>query len=115
MLRRLTLLLCLAPLPLHAATRWPQFRGPGGAGVSAETQLPEEWSIDKNIAWKTQVPGYGWSSPIVWGDKVFVTTAVSDKQKKPSAGFGGGMGGFGGGKFGFGGALGLRPETHYGI
>jgi outer membrane protein assembly factor BamB len=89
---------------LAGAGEWAQFRGPGGAGVSAETQLPEEWSIDKNIAWKTQVPGYGWSSPIVWGDKVFVTTAVSDKQKKPSAGFGGGMGGFGGpGGFGRGG------------
>src|SRR5262249_12409842 len=54
-------------------------------------------------------PGYGWSCPIVWGDKVFVTTAVSDKQKKPSGGFGGGFGGGGGGGFGPGGGFGGRP------
>ena len=75
---------------------WPQFRGPGGAGTSAEQQLPKEWDAAKNIAWKASVPGYAWSSPIVAGNKVFVTTAVSDKQTKPAAGRrGGGGGGFG--------------------
>ena len=76
---------------------WPQFRGPGGSATATDKELPVEWSAEKNIAWKTQVPGYGWSSPIVWGDKVFVTTAVSDKQQKPSGGFGG-PGGFGRGE-----------------
>src|SRR5438067_1332532 len=77
---------------------WPQFRGPNGTGTSGETQLPAEWSADKNVAWKVKVPGYGWSCPVVWGDKVFVTTAVSDKQRKPAGGFGpGGPGGFPGG------------------
>jgi outer membrane protein assembly factor BamB len=83
-------LLCLA-----AAARagdWPQFRGPGGAGVSDEKQLPAEWSADKNVAWKADIPGVAWSSPVVWGDKVFVTTAVTDKQTKPKP--------FGGGPFG---------------
>jgi len=72
---------------------WPQFRGPDGTGLSPEEKLPAEWAKDKNVLWKAKVPGYAWSSPVVWGDKVFVTTAVSDKQTKPRAGFGGG--GFG--------------------
>ena len=70
-------------LPPALAGDWPQFRGPDNAGVSAETRLPVEWGAEKNVAWKVKVPGYGWSSPIVWGDKVFVTTAVSDKQPPP--------------------------------
>jgi outer membrane protein assembly factor BamB len=77
---------------------WPQFRGPNGSATAAESRLPAEWATDKNVAWKVKLPGYGWSSPIVWGDKVFVTTADSEKQQKPSGGFGfggGGPGGFG--------------------
>jgi outer membrane protein assembly factor BamB len=54
---------------------WPRFRGPDGQGHSPETALPESWDATKNIAWKTPIPGEGWSSPIVWGEKVFVTTA----------------------------------------
>jgi outer membrane protein assembly factor BamB len=61
---------------------WPQFRGPNG-GVSDERQLPVEWGGSKNVRWKVRIPGYGWSSPIVWGDKVLVTTAVGEKQKAP--------------------------------
>ncbi|HEV3142395.1 MAG TPA: PQQ-binding-like beta-propeller repeat protein [Gemmataceae bacterium] len=79
---------------LASAADWPQFRGPNSTGVSAEARLPDEWSAAKNIAWKAKIPGYGWSAPIVWGDKLFVTSAVSDKQKKPASGFGG-PGGFG--------------------
>jgi outer membrane protein assembly factor BamB len=94
---------------------WPQFRGPGGSATATETGLPVEWDAKKNIAWTAQLPGYGWSSPIVWGDKVFVITAVTEKQKKPTAGFGGG-GGFGpgggrpgGGRPGGGGFGRMRP------
>jgi len=84
---------------------WPQFRGPGGSATSADP-APTEWGPDKNVAWKVKLPGYGWSCPVVSGDKVFVTTAVSDNQKKPSSGgFGpggpGGPGGFPGGPGGF--------------
>jgi outer membrane protein assembly factor BamB len=75
------------------AGEWPQFRGPANAGVSETAKLPGRWSAEENIAWKVEVPGYGWSSPIVWGDKVFVSTAISDKQKKPAAGMGGFPGG----------------------
>jgi outer membrane protein assembly factor BamB len=80
------------------AENWTQFRGSNGDGVTKETQLPDEWSKDKNVAWKMKVPGVAWSAPIIWGDKVFVTTAVTSNQKKPTGGFGGGggrPGGFG--------------------
>jgi outer membrane protein assembly factor BamB len=58
---------------------WPAFRGPDGQGHSAETGLPLEWSETKNIAWKTAVPGLGWSSPVVAGGKVWLTTAVEQR------------------------------------
>src|SRR5262245_43755584 len=83
---------------------WPQFRGPGGTGLTAEKQLPLEWGADKNVQWKVKIPGRGWSSPIVWGDKVFITAAFSDKEppRRPG-GFGGFGGPGGGGPGGFGG------------
>jgi outer membrane protein assembly factor BamB len=64
---------------LHSAdpaSRWPQWRGADGSGVSSATSYVEEWSPDRNIAWKTEVPGRGHSSPIVWDDRVFLTTSV---------------------------------------
>lgn len=55
---------------------WPQFRGPGSTGVPAdESGRPVSWSATKNIAWKTQIGGRGWSSPIVWDDRAFLTAA----------------------------------------
>lgn len=58
------------------AANWPQWRGPTGMGVSAEKNLPSEWSATKNIKWKTPIAGRGHSSPIVWGKRIFVTTAI---------------------------------------
>lgn len=58
------------------ADNWTRFRGPNGQGVSAETNLPLKWSADTNVAWKTPIPGTGWSSPIVFGNRVFLTTAT---------------------------------------
>jgi outer membrane protein assembly factor BamB len=55
---------------------WPQFRGPHGQGVSDETALPSTWGPATNVAWKTAIEGLGHSSPIVWGNTVFLTTAV---------------------------------------
>ena len=55
------------------STNWPRFRGPTGQGVSTEVGLPLEWSATKNIVWKIPLPGPGASSPIVWGDHVYVT------------------------------------------
>lgn len=61
----------------QAHEHWPQFRGPEARGIARGTNLPDRWSATENIAWKTEVPGRGWSSPIVWGDRVFLTTAVN--------------------------------------
>lgn len=59
-----------------AAEDWPQWRGPSGLGVSAESNLPTSWSVGKNVAWKVRLRGLGASSPIVWGDRVFLTSQV---------------------------------------
>ena len=55
---------------------WPQWRGPDGLGVAAGTKYAEEWSPDTNIAWKTPVEGRGHSSPVTWGDHLFLTTSI---------------------------------------
>lgn len=57
---------------------WPQFRGPTGQGI-VEGKLPTSWGEGKNVAWKTPIPGKGWSSPVIAAGKAWVTTAVSDK------------------------------------
>ena len=67
-------LVCL--VSMSRAEDWPEFRGPTGQGLSAEVGLPIEWSETKNVAWKQAVPGKGWSSPIVVGGKVYLTTAA---------------------------------------
>lgn len=58
------------------AGNWPQWRGPDGSGISDEKNLPSEWSPTKNIKWKVAIDGRSHSSPIVWGNRVFLTTAV---------------------------------------
>lgn len=78
-------LLACAVLARAAApvTHWPQFRGPGSLGVADNPNLPEHWRTNENVAWKIQVPGRGWSSPIVWGDRIFLTTVVSEGDMEP--------------------------------
>src|SRR5262245_25885399 len=65
-------LILLTGTPL-LADDWPQFRGPGGLGVSTATGLPTTWSQTENIVWKTELPGPGTSSPVILGDKIFLT------------------------------------------
>ncbi len=71
--------------PTLAQENWPQFRGTGALGVS-QGQPPTQWNIEtgENVIWKAPIEGLGHSAPIVWGDKVFVTTAVSENTTKPS-------------------------------
>ncbi len=76
----LVLLLALAargegPAARPAADDWPQFRGPDGQGHAAATGLPLTWGEKEHIAWKVEVPGLGWSSPVIGGDQVWLTTA----------------------------------------
>src|SRR5437763_190424 len=62
------------------AEDWPEFRGPTRQGISTAKGLPTEWSPTKNIVWKAELPGRAWSSPIVVGDRIFLTNAVGDKD-----------------------------------
>ncbi|HEY7501170.1 MAG TPA: PQQ-binding-like beta-propeller repeat protein [Vicinamibacterales bacterium] len=82
-----------AALPPSAAANpkpedtWPGFRGHAMSGIAPGVRVPEKWSTTENVAWKTAVPGQGWSSPIVWGDTVFVTSGITGKPfKQPTPG-----------------------------
>src|SRR5262249_47900259 len=72
----LALVVCLALPPDLPAENWPEFRGPTGQGTIAKGSLPTEWSADKNVVWKQRVPGLGWSSPIIWEGRIYLTTSV---------------------------------------
>jgi outer membrane protein assembly factor BamB len=67
--------------PVRASTYWPQWRGPLATGVAPDADPPVEWSEEKNVRWKAPVPGRGHSSPVVWKDRVFLTTAVETDRK----------------------------------
>ena len=82
--RAFAVVLCLLPLvvaqaegKLDARDQWPQWRGPLGTGVAPRGTPPLEWSERHNVRWKTPIPGKGLSSPVVWGDTIILTTAVS--------------------------------------
>ena len=73
--RFIVLLAMVGATATVSAENWPQWRGPGSQGISTEANVPTEWSATKNIVWKAELPS-GHSSPIVWGDRVFVTAAI---------------------------------------
>jgi outer membrane protein assembly factor BamB len=74
-----SLFAALLPLVTLASDAcWPQFLGPGSRSLSANAKLPQRWSAAENVAWKTQIPGRGWSSPIAWNDRVFLTTVLGE-------------------------------------
>ena len=78
--------------PALAQENWPQFRGADSLGISTNSDLPDHWSTTENVAWKTDLKGRGWSSPITWGDKIFLTTVVNlGEEEAPKKGlyFGG--------------------------
>ena len=64
-----------------AGENWPQFRGPTGDGMSDATGLPTTFSESENVRWKTPIHDKGWSSPVVWGDQVWLTTATEDGKQ----------------------------------
>ncbi|EDL61711.1 hypothetical protein PM8797T_05400 [Gimesia maris DSM 8797] len=76
----LSVVTCLSPQSL-SAEEWFEFRGPTGQGHSTEKALPVQWSPTEHVLWKTDVPGVGWSSPIVVGKKIYLTTAVPKKAE----------------------------------
>ncbi|MFB3105414.1 MAG: PQQ-binding-like beta-propeller repeat protein, partial [Pseudomonadales bacterium] len=67
---------------------WPRFRGADATGVVPDDpRLPDTWDTEKNVQWKTTIPGWGWGSPIVWGDRVFVSSVHSDDEyERPKEG-----------------------------
>ena len=70
--------LCFAVV--SADNNWPQFRGAQGGVAADDPSLPDAWGPSQNIVWKIDVPGRSWSSPVVWGDHVFVTTAINTAE-----------------------------------
>jgi outer membrane protein assembly factor BamB len=73
--------------PLAASEEWPEFRGPfadghaGGDTPGAAKRVPVRWSETENVRWKVAVPGRGWSSPVIWGDQLWLTTATEDGRE----------------------------------
>jgi outer membrane protein assembly factor BamB len=67
-------------VPPAADDNWPQWRGPDGRGVAGGTTYAEEWGPDKNVAWKIPIEGRGHSSPVIWGDFLFLTTSIKGEQ-----------------------------------
>ncbi|HJN43275.1 MAG: serine/threonine protein kinase [Acidobacteria bacterium] len=63
--------------------QWPLFRGPEAGAVDDDARLPETWSDTENVVWQADIPGLGWSSPVVWDDHIFLTTAVSAGEERP--------------------------------
>ncbi|HEX2475821.1 MAG TPA: PQQ-binding-like beta-propeller repeat protein, partial [Lacipirellulaceae bacterium] len=64
------------------ADNWPAWRGPQSTGVSSDTELPVEWTTTENVRWRVALPGPGNSSPIVWGDRVFVSQALEEENRR---------------------------------
>jgi outer membrane protein assembly factor BamB len=91
--RAFAVVLCLLPLlvvraegKLDPGDQWPQWRGPLGTGVAPRGVPPVEWSEEENVRWKTPIPGKGLSSPVVWGDRIFLTAAVSHGEAAEAEG-----------------------------
>lgn len=74
--------LILNAMSVSQAQNWPCWRGPDGDGTSIETNLPLRWDSITNVVWKVPVPGMGYSSPIIWKDKLFMITAIIETQEK---------------------------------
>jgi outer membrane protein assembly factor BamB len=72
----------LAPCSLLTAANWPMWRGVNGDGTCEESGLPEKWSATENVAWKVALPERGNSTPVVWGDKVFITQAIEKESRR---------------------------------
>ena len=75
------LTVCLSSLAVLADNEWPQFRGPTGNGFVSSGDLPLSWSETENVRWKTPIHGRAWSSPVIWGNQIWLTTATEDGRE----------------------------------
>jgi len=76
LMRLITCCLLLSLYGVTPAAEWPQWRGPDGQGHATAKNLPTEWSETKNVKWKAPIPGHGWSSPVISGNQIWLTTAT---------------------------------------
>jgi outer membrane protein assembly factor BamB len=83
MLWKASLILLVTSSAIACADEFPQFRGVDGSGIVRDQKIPTSWSTDENMAWKIDLPGAGWSQPVIWGERLFVTTAVAENDLKP--------------------------------
>src|SRR5262245_57474677 len=85
-MKRFARFILLAPCAIlcafvYAGDNWPQFRGPEGTGHSDARDLPLNWSETANVVWKTPIHDRGWSSPVIYGDQIWLTTSTQDGRK----------------------------------
>ena len=82
-MRRLSLILIalVSLVPTVDASNWPRFRGPNGTGQADDRDVPVKWSQNEGVLWKAAIPGAGCSSPIVWGDRIFVQSSHDEKER----------------------------------
>ncbi|WP_339750338.1 PQQ-binding-like beta-propeller repeat protein [uncultured Rubinisphaera sp.] len=76
--------LYLVSVTFASEPNWPQFRGPSGQGYAVDAEIPLKFDEETNTSWKQSIPGLGWSTPVVWGDQIWVTTAVRLEETEPS-------------------------------
>ena len=83
--RAIVCLIIMSCLGAFGQTNWPSFRGSFASGLAPEAETPTSWKIEtgQNVIWKTPVPGLGHSSPVIWGDRLFVTTAINQSRAAP--------------------------------
>src|SRR5215217_2154035 len=86
----LVLFCVMAPLAAEPAAgqNWPSFRGAAASGVAEDAATATTWDVaaNKNVKWKTQIPGLGFSSPVVWADRIYLTTAAKEGEQKLKVG-----------------------------
>src|SRR6266699_1183479 len=75
------LLCCCFLRAAFAVDEWPQFRG-ASAGVAEDKNLPDTWSATENVVWKVHIPGRGWSSPVVAGDRIYLTSVIASQEEE---------------------------------
>ena len=76
-------LLALISVAAAQEAQWPQFRGLAAGAVADDPALPNTWGETENVVWKAHIPGLGWSSPVVWDDQIFLTSAISATEQRP--------------------------------
>ena len=76
---------CVLDFTAGGQVQWPSFRGPGATGLATNSVTVSDWDVERgrNVRWQTPIPGLGHSSPVIWGDRLFLTTAVSASGSAP--------------------------------